>query len=171
MNNIFLKLLDRKGGNIYLSPLTYLRLRPICLSIQFSTWMSQRTSRIFLKMTSSSLLLAGWAKCYQLFPDLVNVTINQLVSQVRTLRTKFDSSNQYIPLIIISIYLSSVSRSVHLYYPIQIQSITIFTFTSLLQQPSDCFASSGLYLHCHLFSTLQAECFSIQLQRNQARVF
>lgn len=96
MNNIFLKLLDRKEGNIYLSLFLYIWGPDLYDCLFRSPLGCHRGPQEYFQKWHHhlSFLLAG--PKYQLFPDLVNVNINHSVSQARTPRTKLDSSKQSI---------------------------------------------------------------------------
>lgn len=84
------------------------------------------------------------AQKHRLFPDFINGTINNSVSQASALGVNIYSSKQSVysvdhPL---CIYLG-MFISFHIYCSIEVQSVASFSPSSL-QQSSDCFSQSGL---------------------------
>lgn len=140
---------------------TYLRIRTLWLTIFSDSHLDVRED---LKTISQTELISSscWlAQKHRLFPDFINGTINNSVSQVSALGVNIYSSKQSVysddhPL---CIYLG-MFISFHLYWSIEVQSIASFSPSSL-QQPSD-FFSVWSYVHSHLFSTMQGES-SLQL--------
>lgn len=138
MNRRFLKLLDWKAGNIYLSLLKYiwdsdvsdyLLRTPLECHIGLQDCFPKWTCHLsFLPARPVASFVTWFGKWH----------INHSILLTRTLGAKFDSFSQHIPLIILCIYLLSTTTSVHSTALFKSRASHLLPM-SLLQQPSDNF--------------------------------
>lgn len=114
------------------------------MTIFFDIHLHVREDLKTISQTELIISSSCWHKKHRLFPDFINGTINNSVSQASALGINIYSSKKSVysvdhPL---CIYLG-MFISFHLYCSIEVQSIASFSPSSL-QQPSDCFSQSGL---------------------------
>ena len=114
------------------------------MTIFFDIHLHVREDLKTISQTELIISSSCWHKKHCLFPDFINGTINNSVSQASALGINIYSSKKSVysvdhPL---CIYLG-MFISFHLYCSIEVQSIASFSPSSL-QQPSDCFSQSGL---------------------------